>query len=106
MDKIEFDAWMAETRRSIRNWRMDDLRYENDGEILAYKGGARGVFILAEADGTVEIGDYDGAIPHIGEAFYTVKHRRKVGRCADDAFRIVCQRMGTSFLLDVLGFTS
>lgn len=102
MTKIEFDEWMEITGFSERRWMFDDVTYRNRGEMLWYKGGVDGVYIDVQSNGTVSVGEYAGAIPHIGEALFQPKHSQKVADNANEASLIVLERLGVGFLLSWL----
>lgn len=120
MDKKEFDAWTAETKFSERCWRRDYITGENSKlrarrmgdpsmeEELFYKGGEDGVYIEIRGNGTVTVGEYEGAIPHIGEAIFKVKHSNrplyngKPAETLSDGFTAITERLGLQFLVELL----
>jgi len=123
MNKAEFDAWTKETKFSERSWRRDTITGENSKlyashpewfkgkppkeRELFYKGGVDGVYIEIEGDGTVSVGEYEGAIPHIGEAMFSVKHcnkpmyRGKPAENLSEGFAAICERLGIQFLIEL-----
>jgi len=124
MTKAEFDAWTKETKFSEKKWCRDFITGENSklyashpewfrGRLqpvereLFYKGGVDGVYIEIAGDGTVNVGEYEGAIPHIGEAIFTVKHSNKPvyhGKPAsslNEGFAAITERLGLGFLIDL-----
>jgi|LSPZ01.1.fsa_nt_gi hypothetical protein len=104
MTKPEFDAWTKETKFSENKWVRD---IPHSGRETFYKGGIDGVYIMIFEDGTVNVGEYKGAIPHIGEASFAVKHSGKPlyhGRPAatlDEGFAAIMERLGLGFLIDL-----
>lgn len=102
MTTQEFQDWKQVTESSRFNWVVDQAQLRNSNRYLIYKGGQSGQFISIEPDGTASIGNYDGAIPHIGEACFQVKHTRK---CAnqDEALARLIEVAGLKFLLDIVG---
>ena len=103
MNKQEFEQWQKVTQSSKRNWVMDEIRLHNHGEYFFYTGGENGNFVECGADGTVSIGTYEGAFPHIGEALFRVKHTKKVADNANDALSTVLPKMGMQFLFNLIG---
>jgi len=124
MTKAEFNAWTEETKFSERNWRRDHITGDNSklyaehpewfkGKVkpvereLLYKGGENGVYIEIMGDGTVSVGEYTGAIPHIGEALFTPKHSNKPmyhGKPAEtlnEGFTAITERLGIGFLISL-----
>jgi len=97
MDKTEFDAWKLVTKNSENEWQLDRVTYHNRGDMLFYKGGVDGIYLRVDSDGTVAIGNYQGALPHIGEAAFTVIHSNKVADSAEEALSAVLPK------LDLLG---
>ena len=126
MNKAEFDAWTAETKFSERNWRRDHITGENSKRYadhpewfngkppmareLFYKGGTDWVYIEICGDGTVTVGEYEGAIPHIGEAMFTVKHsnrpmyRGKPAENLSEGFAAISERLGVGFLVELFSW--
>lgn len=102
MTKAEFELWQTETARSTRRWTIDLVHNGLNGQwLLAYKGGTDGHFFEVTRDGTVRIGSYEGAIPHIGEAAFKVMHTYK---CKDwnDACSRFFSAMGLQWLIEEL----
>lgn len=73
MTQEEFDGWSRITALSREQWLMDQVTWENKQTLLAYKGGENGTYVRVEPDGRLEIGEYEGAIPHIGEALFHIE---------------------------------
>lgn len=97
MTKQEFDAWKKETEKSVSNWQFDEVQYHNNNVLLFYKGGENGSFINIDPTGLTLFGEYNGAIPHIMEACFTVTHRSK-WETQKVAFTRLCKAGGLSFL--------
>lgn len=96
MDRTAYEAWKAETARSEQAWIIDQIPLQNRGEYLFYHGGQDGQYVWIDANGYAEVGRYEGAIPHIGEAIYTPLGGAKVGATAEEALRYMVTkfRMG------------
>jgi len=103
MTPTEFEQWQKVTMSSVSNWVVDEIRLYNRGEYFFYMGGESGNFIECRADGTASIGTYEGAIPHIGEALFRVTHSKKVADNAQAALEVILPKMGTLFLLNLIG---
>lgn len=103
MDKQEYTAWQAVTKSSETRWMVDEVQWLNAKRILCYKGGEDGVYIEADPDGKVTIGNYEGALPHIGEALFFPKHSKVMGQDASEAFGKVTEKLGLGFLVNLMG---
>lgn len=102
MDKQEYESWMRETEGSKQHWQMDEVTRHNTGDYLLYIGGTDGQFIRIE-NGVINIGNYEGAIPHIMESLFTVGYTSKQYRDNDEALSKLTVALGSKFLLDLLG---
>ena len=110
MTRDEFQAWMELTKFSEKKWVLDDIRWENDGELLWYKGGVDGIYIWitpnayieGEPNSTISVGEYKGAFPHIMEAEFTPKHSAEKYGDVNTAAKFVLERLGVAFLLEWL----
>lgn len=102
MDKQEYKAWLAETNGSKLHWQIDEVTRHNQGVYLIFKGGISGQYIRIEG-GFIEIGDYEGAIPHIGEASFSPGYTSKRYRDNDEALSKITVALGRKFLMDLLG---
>lgn len=100
MTKIEFDNWTKHTERSKRGWMRDEIALRNRGVFFLYHGGDSGTYVEVD-DATVTVGTYTDAVPHIGEAFFTVTGR-KVFQNQDDAWNAVMSATGVRGLLAML----
>lgn len=103
MDKQEYTAWQAATKSSVTRWTVDEVQWLNHKRIICYKGGENGVYIEADPDGKVTIGNYEGALPHIGEALFFPKHSKTMGQDASEAFGKVTEKLGLGFLMNLMG---
>lgn len=100
MNRKEYDAWLTHTEASKEKWQMDEIAYHNHGDCLFYKGGTTGSFIWITKTGYVMIGDYEDAIPHIGEAAFSTRwHKQFAGR--EEALAYVLERAGIPFLKEL-----
>ena len=99
MTKEEIQAWLARTESSRFRWTEDEVFRLNGRGVKYYRGGENGVYAEIHRDGRIEIGKYDGAIPHIGEAYFQPIIRK---RYADfnAAFAKTMEVLGTPFLLE------
>jgi hypothetical protein len=78
MTQQEARGWLAATARSRHAWRLDEIHCTPD-DALIYKGGQMGYYVNLRKVGAawgVEVGTYEGAFPHIGEAAFTVAGRK------------------------------
>jgi len=88
MTKAEFNFWWSRQQSSKGRWVCDPVVSVNSrmaarrghpvsGYSLFFKGGEDGAYIEIHDDGFVEVGVYEGAVPHIGEALFTRKHKNQ-----------------------------
>jgi len=70
MTVTEFQAWKKETDRSVAAWVVDRVMSHNQKCCFIYRGGENGNYVRVDSSGLVELGTYEGAIPHIGEALF------------------------------------
>ena len=73
MTDAEMKQWIAVTENSRYQWTEDEITRLNGRGALYYFGGENGAYIRIHPEGTLSIGTYKGAFPHIGEAFFTEK---------------------------------
>lgn len=101
MTKQEFERWQAITQNSQFRWTEDEIYRLNGRGAFYYHGGEDGIYIKIQDDGMLEAGNYAGAIPHIGEAFFEPVARRQ---CKDfnEAYKIAMEAGGKQFLMDML----
>lgn len=100
MTQQEFDAWTAHTERSRRGWQRDEVTLHNRGELLMYHGGEDGTYVRVYGT-TVEVGSYEGAVPHIGEAMFKLRGKRTFDT-ASDAYSAVASATGINGLMAML----
>ena len=62
--------WKAWTDRCGKSWRIDPIHNGVDRDLIAHIGGESGRYIMIDKDGTMRLGSYVGAYPHIGEAIF------------------------------------
>lgn len=103
MAKQEYAAWQAVTKSSETRWIVDEVQWANHKRILCYKGGEDGVYIEADPDGKVTIGNYEGADPCITDALFYPKHSKVMGANASEAFGKVTEKLGLGFLVSMMG---
>ncbi|KAF5038192.1 hypothetical protein DSECCO2_556850 [anaerobic digester metagenome] len=101
MDQKECENWIAVTASSSYKWVEDRISYLNGRGSLYYTGGEDGVYIQISNDGTLKIGTYEGAFPHIGEALFKVKEEQKYADF-NEAFQMACKIGGRKFLKDLI----
>ncbi len=104
MTENEFKNWSAVTARSKERWTVDPIALHNRQVYLIYKGGEDGKFIEVHPDGKLFVGDYEGAAPHIGEAFFKVNFS-KTFESQDAALKRIVEAGGMDFLLDFMDLT-
>jgi hypothetical protein len=101
MNEQEFVAWKAFTKESRYHWLEDGIYRLNGRGAFYFTGGEDGLYIQIQKDGVLKIGDYKGAIPHIGEAMFqpfAVKQYTNFSM----AFTAAMEIAGMPFLLDML----
>jgi len=95
-----FAAWMAVTESSRNKWVEDEIYQLNGRGAMYYKGGEDGVYMRIHKDGTLEAGNYEGAIPHIGEAIFkpvVTKHLASFS----EAYKTAMEAGGKQFMVDM-----
>lgn len=100
MDQKEWENWLAITASSIHKWVEDKIFRLNGRGAMYYTGGEDGVYMEISNDGTLKLGTYEGALPHIGEAFFDVRIEKKYFDF-NKAFQAACQIGGKKFLMDL-----
>ena len=100
MDQSEFEHWQAVTSSSQYLWVEDAVTRLNGRGCLCYSGGESGIYMRITPDGTLQAGNYEGAIPHIGEALFKPGAERKCGSF-NEAFQLACELGGRKFLADM-----
>jgi len=93
-------AWMTVTESSRFKWVEDEIYRLNGRGAMYYTGGEDGVYMRISKDGTLEVGNYEGAIPHIGEAMFTIAVTKQF-----DSFSNACKAAmeagGKQFMVDM-----
>jgi hypothetical protein len=97
-----FAAWSAMTESSRSNWTEDEIYRLNGRGAMYYIGGEDGQYLQITKDGKLTAGTYEGAIPHIGEAFFEVKATKQFDSFSE-AFTAAVEVGGKKFLLDMFG---
>lgn len=100
MDKKEFDNWKSVMESSKYHWVEDAVTRLNGKGTLYYKGGESGVYMKTAPDGNFQVGTYEAAVPHIGDAFFTMKAEKKCHN-ENEAFQMACHVGGVGFLTDM-----
>ena len=100
MTDTELKAWLAVTWDSRYRWTEDEITRLNGQGALYYYGGEDGIYMRIQPDGKLSIGTYEGALPHIGEAFFTPKASMDCGNF-DQAIQAAIEFGGTKFLVDM-----
>ncbi len=104
MTKQEFVNWTAFTQQSQYQWKVDPIHNSKE-DFLAHIGGKNGCFIMINKDEFIglyklSIGDYTGAIPHIGEATFMVKGINTFNSF-EEIFDKMAQTLGKKFIGNV-----
>jgi hypothetical protein len=82
MTPAEFEAWKKWTKESGYHWTVDPIHDGRDGrDLLLFVGGESGKFLRFNNWDTLEIGSYEGAVPHIGEAVFHMEERMAFDNC-------------------------
>lgn len=100
MDQREFGHWQAVTFSSRHMWVEDVVTRRNGRGCLYYSGGESGIYMRITQDGTLQAGNYERAIPHIGEALFKTEAERECGSF-NEAFQLACGLGGKRFLADM-----
>ena len=100
MTDLELKQWLAVTENSRYQWTEDEVTRLNGRGALYYFGGEDGVYMRIQPDGTLSIGTYEDAFPHIGEAFFTPKATQNCGNF-NQAFQKAIELGGQHFLQDM-----
>lgn len=100
MTDQEFAHWTAKTQSSRHRWMEDEIVRLNGRGAMYYLGGEDGIYLHIHTDGRLEIGKYEGAVPHIGEAFFEVLADRQF-KDFSEAFTAAIQLGGKQFLVDM-----
>lgn len=100
MTQQEFEQWQAVTESSQYQWVEDEPTRLNDRGALYYIGGESGLYMWITKEGRLMMGTYEDAIPHIGEATFSIKAEHQ---CKDfnEGFEYACRLGGANFLRDL-----
>jgi len=96
MTENEFAKWRAITRSSRFRWTEDEIFRLNGRGLKYYRGGEDGIYVEVHRDGRLEIGQYGGTVPHIGDAYYQPVVRKRYGDF-DTAFKKAAEFAGLDF---------
>ena len=99
MDASEFEGWKKETEKSKDFWSVDKIHNGAEGQdLLLYKGGASGHYAAFSPDGWVQLGSYEHAVPHIGEACFSPLNSHQFASMQEAVDRFT-RALGPSFLI-------
>lgn len=101
MTKQEFERWQAITQNSQFRWTEDEIYRLNGRGTFYYHGGEDGIYLKIQKDGMLVAGNYEGAIPHIGEAFFAPVVQQQC-RDFNEAYTVAMEAGGKQFILDML----
>ncbi len=96
----ELAAWNAITDSSRYTWTEDDIFRLNGRGAMYFIGGETGIYMRVSKEGTLDVGTYEGAIPHIGEAIFKSTSNHKFDNY-DQAFTHALETGGMKFLVDL-----
>ena len=100
MTNEELEYWQAVTASSEGKWVEDYIYRLNGRGAFFYKGGVDGIYIEAQSDGLLTVGRYEGAIPHIGDAIFSIKLEQKYDSY-NEAFENMCKLGGRQLMADM-----
>lgn len=105
MTERETQAWLKATTEDPGRWRVDALHNGCNGRsFLVYAPDAtdpiNGTYAQASKDGHWEVGFYQGAYPHIGEAMF-MKATDGSAINMNAAITALVERFGAKFLIDL-----
>jgi hypothetical protein len=98
--ELNFAAWKAVTESSRFRWVEDEIYRLNGRGAMYYTGGDDGIYMRIDKDGTLEAGNYEGAVPHIGEAFFAPVVTKQYDSFSA-AFTAAMEAGGKQFLVDM-----
>ena len=101
MTKQEVERWQAITQSSQFRWTEDEIYRLNGRGAFYYHGGEDGIYMKIQKDGMLEAGNYEEAIPHIGEAFFEPVIQRQY-RDFNEAYTMAMEAGGKRFLIDMI----
>ena len=101
MTNQDIEMWMRFTESSRFQWRSDPI-FESRGEYMFFYGGSKvGVYMHIDKTGTMTLGEYQDAVPHIGDALFCA-HGEVPYRSQDEAFQHAVTIGGCRFLKDMV----
>jgi hypothetical protein len=100
MNEQEFAGWQSLNESSRHHWMEDEIFNLNGRGAFYFIGGEDGLYMRIEKGGRLEAGTYEGAIPHIGEAMFTVVSEKQYANYSD-AFAAAMNIGGKRFLADM-----
>jgi hypothetical protein len=95
-----FAAWLTVTESSRYKWVEDEIYRLNGRGAMYYTGGEDGVYMRISKDGKLEAGNYEGAFPHIGEAFFKPAVIKQYDTFSD-AYKAAMEAGGKQFMVDM-----
>ncbi len=104
MTRDEFALWQDITENSRFHWTEDAIFRLNGRGAFYYIGGEDGGYMRIHKDGRLELGSYEGAVLHIGEAVFMPKSEKQYADF-NEAFTAALQLGGKQFLVDMFGGT-
>lgn len=100
--KQNFEQWTKWTAATTNKWTIDPIHNGlGNAALLVHRGGTNGVWARIERNGMVRLGTYEGAIPHIGEACFTVTLSNQCNGF-NDAFARLSVKLGSQFLIQLM----
>ena len=100
MEKQELEYWKAVTAGSSSQWVEDTITSLNGNGKLYYIGGEKGRYMRITPAAELQIGTYEHAFPHIGEALFKIDAAQQFSN-SDKAFEAACEIGGSKFLEDL-----
>jgi len=95
-----FAAWLSVTESSRYKWIEDEIYRLNGHGAMYYTGGEDGVYMRIGKDGSLDAGNYEGAFPHIGEAFFAPVVTKQYDTFSD-AYKAAMEAGGKQFMVDM-----
>ena len=102
MTDEEYNSWKQLQMTNAGHWTVDPIHNgTNDQDLLVYvaqpNDPTKGIYVNIDNQKLIA-GHFDDAIPHMGEASFTVKTRIPV-KSIDEGMKIAVERLGLEFLL-------
>lgn len=101
----DYANWIRFMKASRGRWTVDPIHNGVDRDLIAFVGksedGTAGVYVSVDDDGKAQAGDYEGALPHIGDATFTPRWEHKY-EDKDAAIARLSERLGVNFLMGVM----